>query len=95
MTNGHCITPTAAAELRNVLQGITGHLEVADPTLQRLSLSREHLELWGHRSASVILLMDREQQDVPAVGWGWGVALLATVVLLLAGLRGFWVHAHC
>jgi len=55
-------------------------------------LPREHPELWGHRIASAILLMDMQAKDVPAVGRSWGVVLVAIIALALGGL---WLLRHC
>ena len=92
MTNGQRIPPTPHSERRDMLQALTSHLEVADPALTRLSLPRAPLELWGHHIASVMLRMDVQADGVPAVGYAWGVALVATIALVLVGL---WFLRHC
>ena|SRR5215813_10222187 len=84
--------PTAESALRNVLQGITGMLETADPAQTRLALSREPLELWGHQMTSAILCMDMRQQGTPALGCGWGLGLVATITPMLVGL---WLLRRC
>jgi hypothetical protein len=66
-------------------------LELADPVLARLSLPREHLEVWGHRITAALLLgTEARERQSPAMGWvlvGLTSALLGVVALFVLRLR--------
>jgi hypothetical protein len=84
-------TPTTESEVRNILQGVSGLLEL-EPDQHHFALSRDTLESWQHRLVSALLLLDVEPQGSPALGIVWGLIFAAVVWGMVAGL---WLIYRC